>query len=58
MKYTIGQLHGYEWERAIINVGAILGQDEKSSLNGWYRICGICRKLGVRFDENGNVIAE
>ena len=57
--YTIGMLHGYAWECAIVNVGKILGKaDRESAMNSWYKICGIAAKLGVKFDENGEIIVD
>lgn len=57
--YTIGMLHGYAWECAIANVGKIIGKaDRKAALNSWYKICEICSKLGVKFDENGEIVVD
>ena len=55
--YTIGMLSGYAWECAIANVGKIIGKENrKDALNSWYKICEICSNLGVKFDENGEVV--
>ena len=57
--YTIGMLNGYAWECAIANVGKIIGKtDRKAALNSWYKICEICSKLGVKFDENGEIVVD
>ena len=57
--YTIGMLHGYAWECAIANVGKAIGKaDRKAALNSWYMICGACTKLGVKFDENGEIVVD
>lgn len=57
--YTIGMLNGYAWECAIANVGKVIGKtDRKAALNGWFKICEIASKLGVKFDENGKIVVE
>ena len=57
--YTIGMLEGEAWKNAIANVGIIIGKtNRESALNSWYVICGICSKLGVKFDANGEVVID
>jgi hypothetical protein len=54
--FRIGELSGYAWECAIVNVGAILCRNEKESKNSWAYIERVASKLNVRFDVNGNIM--
>ncbi len=54
--FRIGELSGYAWERGIVNVGAILGRNEKEARNSWAYIEKVASKLNVRFDTNGDII--
>lgn len=54
--FVLAELYGEAWNRAIENVGKVLGRSEKESKNSWYFISNVASKLGVRFDCNGNIV--
>lgn len=56
--YRIGELSGSAWENAIVNVGRVLGRQEKEAKNSWVFVEGVASKLGVRFDINGYIVSE
>lgn len=54
--YRIGELSGFAWECAIVNVGAVLGKDAKDSKNSWVFVEKVASKLNVKFDVNGKIL--
>ena len=54
--YRIGELSGFAWECAIVNVGAVLGKDAKDSKNSWVFVEKVASKLNVKFDINGKIL--
>ena len=56
MKYTIEELCGQAWNDAIQYVGEALGLSPLDSIRKWPDIEDVAIKLGVKFNENGEII--
>lgn len=53
--FRINELYGEAWNCAIVNVGKVLGKNEKESKNAWAYIEKVASKLNVKFDVNGEI---
>lgn len=57
--YTIENMCGAAWSDAVMNVMAVLNEELGLDLN-WLQngnqIETICTKLGIRFDEESNIV--
>lgn len=54
--YTIEDLFASAWQDAIYAVGEVLGKSPFYIMRDWVEIEEVARKLGVRFNENGEII--
>ena len=54
--YTIEELYGEAWNDAIQYVGEALGLSPLDCIRKWPDIEDVAIKLGVKFNENGEII--
>ena len=59
MRYSIKNLYASAWESAIDNaakkINVALGTDFNRSID-WYTIEVLAERMGLKFDENGNIL--
>jgi len=55
-RYTIDDLRAMAWETAVISAGRKLGMDEHYALCQWVYVTATARKMGMRFDINGELL--
>lgn len=54
-QFTINDLYASAWQNAVTTVAKILGRSTDKEA-WWIEIEDLCETLGLRFDENGNII--
>lgn len=54
--YTIEELYGEAWTDAIYAVGEVIGKRPFYIMRDWEDIEEVAVKLGVRFNENGEIV--